>query len=81
MQKNAVFAGFLLTLLGMVSISSHPILDEGSYLWIAKRFSFAKPYDWPLPFPPFDDAFVFAHPPLLLMWIAILPKLGLSGWF
>ena len=81
MQKNAVFAGILLTLLGMVSISSHPILDEGSYLWIAKRFSFVKPYDWPLPFPPFDDAFVFAHPPLLLMWIAILQKLGLSGWF
>ena len=53
MQKNAVFAGILLTLLGMVSISSHPILDEGSYLWIAKRFSFVKPYDWPLPFPPF----------------------------
>ena len=65
----------------MVSISSHPILDEGSYLWIAKRFSFAKPYDWPLPFPPFDDAFVFAHPPLVVDVDSNFTKLGLSGWF
>ena len=78
--KHAIFAGLLLVFLGLCSLSSYPMLDEGSYLWIAERFSFLRPYDWPLPFPPFDDAFVFAHPPLLLMWISVLQKMGLSGW-
>ena len=53
-----------------------PALDEESYLWIAENLSWSRPYDWPLPWPPFDEnAYVYAHPPLFL-WMVKLAQ----GW-
>ena len=44
-----------------------PVLDEESYLWIAENLSWDRPYDWPLPWPPFEEnAYIYAHPPLFL---------------
>jgi len=52
-----------------------PILDEESYLAITANLDPLKPYHWWRPWPPWfggtePDAFVYAHPPLFLGWIA-----------
>ena len=53
-----------------------PVLDEESYLWIAENLSWSRPYDWPLPWPPFDEnAYIYAHPPLFLWMVK-----AIQGW-
>ena len=52
-----------------------PILDEESYLAITANLDPLKPYHWWRPWPPWfggtePDAFVYAHPPLFLGWVA-----------
>lgn len=54
-----------------------PMLDEETWLWLARNASFARPYDWWRPGPPWGDlpapdAYVFAHPPLFLGWLQLL---------
>ena len=54
------------------------LLDEETYLWIAQQMSWGRPYDWAMPFPPFQGTgFVFAHPPLFLWWVKFF---GDSVW-
>lgn len=53
-----------------------PVLDEESYLEIGGLLDPLRPYDWWRPWPPWGsqreaDAFVYAHPPLFLEWIAL----------
>ena len=55
--------------------ASVPILDEESYLAITQNFDVLRPYHWWRPWPPWyggsePDAFVYAHPPLFLAWVA-----------
>ena len=55
--------------------ASVPILDEESYLAITQNFDVLRPYHWWRPWPPWyggsePDAFVYAHPPLFLEWVA-----------
>ena len=56
--------------------ASVPILDEESYLAITREFNPLLPYHWWRPWPPWyggsePDAFVYAHPPLFLEWVAL----------
>ena len=58
-----------------------PILDEESYLAITVNFDPVRPYHWWRPWPPWyggaePDAFVYAHPPLFLEWVAFCQQLG-----
>ena len=51
-----------------------PVLDEESYLDIARQLDPARPYDWWRPWPPWGleheaDAYVYAHPPGFLTWV------------
>ena len=51
-----------------------PVLDEESYLDIGRQLDPLHPYDWWRPWQPWglsrpDDAFVYAHPPLFLLWV------------
>jgi len=78
-----------------------PVLDEESYLAISAQLDLLRPYHWWRPWPPWDgsaepDAFVYAHPPLFLQWVALcrglgfgemitrivaaLPMAGMFGW-
>lgn len=74
-----------------------PALDEETYLFIGAHADWLRPYDWARAWPPYDsDAYVFAHPPLHLLWmkllsplagtlpalraVAGLPWAGLLGW-
>ena len=61
--------------------STSRVLDEETYLYIAEQIQPKRPYDWILPWPPYDteDAFVFAHPPLFLWWIWLLTSLVGAG--
>ena len=71
-----------LSLLLVLSIAvflaaSVPILDEESYLAITAQFDVLRPYHWWRPWPPWyggtePDAFVYAHPPLFLAWVAVV---------
>ncbi|MFM2245381.1 MAG: hypothetical protein RL071_1455 [Pseudomonadota bacterium] len=52
-----------------------PVLDEESYLEIGAALDPLRPYDWWRPWPPWGssrepDAFVYAHPPGFLLWVA-----------
>lgn len=58
-----------------------PVLDEESYLDIARQLTAARPYDWWRPWPPWGaghepDAFVYAHPPGFLLWVHGWSRLG-----
>ena len=58
-----------------------PILDEESYLAITQNFDPVRPYHWWRPWPPWyggtePDAFVYAHPPLFLEWVAFWQSIG-----
>ncbi|HND34323.1 MAG TPA: glycosyltransferase family 39 protein, partial [Myxococcota bacterium] len=58
----------LLTLLGTPKAL---VLDEESYLWLGKQVFEHGAYGWSRLWPPWDgDAFVYAHPPLFLYWVA-----------
>jgi hypothetical protein len=57
-----------------------PVLDEESYLAITKNLDILRPYNWWRPWPPWfggtePDAFVYAHPPLFLAWVAVVQDL------
>ena len=55
-------------------VSPEPLLlDEETHLYIAKHTSFQRPYDWAMPFPPFQETgFIFAHPPLFHWWLKLV---------
>ena len=62
-------------------LAKPPSVDEESYLWIAARLDPLRPYDWTRIWQPFDaDAFVFAHPPLFLWWMALFQGLQEQLW-
>ncbi|MBM76357.1 MAG: hypothetical protein CMK59_13210 [Proteobacteria bacterium] len=68
-------------LLWLFCICSVPILDEGTYLWVSKDLTVFDPYGWSLPFPPWGDAYMFAHPPLHWMWLSVVGQLTQSIWW
>ncbi len=92
----------LLTLsIAVFLAASVPILDEESYLAITRQFDVLRPYNWWRPWPPWfggtePDAYVYAHPPLFMTWVAVvqewadgvrpvrlltsLPPAALLGW-
>jgi hypothetical protein len=57
-----------------------PVLDEEGYLLIAEQMRYARPYDWQLPWPPFEEenAFIYAHPPLFLWLVTALWSMEIS---
>ncbi len=62
-----------------------PVLDEESWLELARGLDPARPYDWWRPWPPWGsaaapDAFVFAHPPGFLLWLHAWARPGLPVW-
>ena len=77
-----------LLLLGLIflSVGQHPIpvLDEESYWKIAAEMSWSRPYDWKMPWSPFEEqGFVYAHPPLFLYWVKLVQSfagLSLAQW-
>ena len=61
-------------LVAAVLAAAVPVLDEESYLDIARQLDPWRPYDWWRPWPPWGlqreaDAFVYAHPPGFLIWV------------
>ena len=78
MWQRLALAVAALVLIGFIQSVPFPVLDEETYLYIAEQLQPKRPYDWILPWPPYDteDAFVFAHPPLFLWWIWLL-----TSWF
>lgn len=63
-------------LLAGLAVDRPPVGDEESYLWIGHIIDPLAPYAWRRVWPPFDDdAFVYAHPPLFLLWIALVERL------
>lgn len=58
----------------VVLAAAVPVLDEESYLDIARQLDPARPYDWWRPWPPWGsareaDAYVYAHLPGFFMWV------------
>lgn len=58
----------------VVLSSAVPVLDEESYLDIAGQLAWARPYSWWRAWQPWglerpDDAYVYAHPPLFVLWV------------
>ena len=78
MWQRLALAVAALVLIGFIQSVPFPVLDEETYLYIAEQLQPKRPYDWILPWPPYDteDAFVFAHPPLFLWRIWLL-----TSWF
>lgn len=67
----------------LAGIGRPPGLDEESYLWIGAEIarSGGWPYGWSRDWPPWDgDAFVYAHPPLFLWWVALWQGAGHAIW-
>lgn len=60
-------AAFLVVLPALFKV---PTLDEESYLWLGRQLDPTHPYSWTRSWPPYDpDGFVYAHPPLHLLWM------------
>ena len=63
---------------------SIPVLDEESYWKIASQMSWGRPYDWKMPWFPFEErGFVYAHPPLFLYWVKLVQSfagMSLAQW-
>lgn len=60
-----------------------PVLDEESYLEIGGQLDLLHPYSWWRAWPPWGnqreaDAFVYAHPPLFLEWVALWMRAALG---
>jgi len=72
MKKRIVRCALLYAFLCFLVGSAYPVLDEESYLFIAKQLAIARPYDWSLPWPPYGDSYRYAHPPLFLFWIRLV---------
>lgn len=79
-SSRMAMAMALVVVLGAVMLASPvPVLDEESYLDIASQLNPLRPYDWWRPWQPWGnerepDAFVFAHPPLHLLWVWAMMK-------
>ena len=61
-------------LVAVCLVAPVPVLDEESYLDLARQLDPARPYDWwrawqPWGTDPSGDAYVYAHPPLFLLWV------------
>ena len=69
MWRGICASAILYCVLTTLLSSSLPVLDEESYLYIAQKMRFSHPYDWPLPWHPWTDSYVYAHPPLFLYWV------------
>lgn len=100
-MKPSLLLPILCVLLAASLGAPVPVLDEESYLAITEHFDALRPYNWWRPWPPWfggsePDAFVYAHPPLFLEWVAAwrdlsadprvvrglcgLPMAALLGW-
>lgn len=82
MKPRFVLAAVVVLLAAVMQVGALPLLDEESYLDIASQLDWARPYDWWRPWQPWgherpENAYVFAHPPGHLWWIAAL---GWSRW-
>jgi len=82
-QRNNLAAIAVALALVMVLLGSHvPVLDEESYLDIGRQLLPSHPYSWWRLWQPWGDgreadAFIFAHPPLHLLWVwALVHLLG-----
>lgn len=81
-RNQTLLVVFAVVTAGVVLSCPWPVLDEESYLAIAGQFSMTRPYDWWRPWPPWlggreADAFVYAHPPIHLLWVSALSLLPL----
>ncbi len=61
-------------LCAVVLSATVPVLDEESYLDIADQLAWGRPYSWWRAWQPWGlqrpaDAFVYAHPPLFVLWV------------
>ncbi len=84
MKPRFVLAGILVVLAAVMQIGALPLLDEESYLDMARQLDFSRPYDWWRPWQPWgheqpDDAYLFAHPPGHLWWIAAVGGTSLAA--
>jgi hypothetical protein len=79
MHKGILWFALLYTVLSTLLSSIYPVLDEESYLYIGRSMSFANPYDWELPWPPYTDSYRYAHPPLFLFWVRMGTMLFSDG--
>ena len=71
MRSSIFWGAFVYLLLTSLLSSGYPVLDEEGYIHIADQLSFARPYDWSLPWPPYNDSYRYAHPPLFLFWVRL----------
>lgn len=76
----------------LIAVGKPPVIDEESYLWIGAHLDVLRPYDWEREWQG-SSAWLYAHPPLWLLWMAVvgghglvvarlasLPLAGLLGW-
>lgn len=83
MKPRFVLALILALLCALFQLGASPILDEESYLDIGRQIAGHPwaPYDWWRPWQPWgadrpDDAYLYAHPPGHLWWVALWQALG-----
>ena len=69
MWRGICAGAILYCALATMLSTSLPVLDEESYLYIARQLQVSRPYDWPLPWHPWTDSYIYAHPPLFLYWV------------
>ncbi len=64
----------------LLAAAKVPALDEESYLWLGRMLDPTDPYGWSRAWPPWDatNGFVYAHPPLFLLWMRALAPLQAS---
>ena len=88
-RRRTVMVVAVLMALAMLLLGARvPVLDEESYLDIAGQLLPGHPYTWWRAWQPWGgvrvpDAFVFAHPPLHLLWVWAVVRLvgpGASVW-
>ncbi|NOY24468.1 MAG: hypothetical protein GXP62_01210 [Oligoflexia bacterium] len=73
-RTEAIALAVILSLGAVLLASAVPVLDEESYLDIASQMVPSRPYDWWRSWQPWGiahepDAYVYAHPPLHLLWV------------
>ena len=83
MKPRFVLAAVLAVLCAVFQFGAVPILDEESYLDIGAQIAGHPwaPYDWWRPWQPWgadhpDNAYLYAHPPGHLWWVALWQALG-----
>jgi len=79
-MKPSVWLPLAAIVIALPALGKVPTLDEESYLWLGAHLDPLRPYDWSRAWPPYDaDGFVYAHPPLHLLWMWLLGDLPLVG--